>query len=135
MNAKQVALVHVARKELGLDDAIYRAVLEQCGGVESAGDLDSEGFERVMTCLTRMGFRSDWLKRTFGHRPGFASPGQVDLIRKLWRKWSDEGDETGLDHWLEHKFQVSALRFATPEIAHKVITALKAMTARKRGHA
>ncbi len=128
---KQIALVHLAKKKLALDDDTYRAVLVKCAGVQSAKDLDSSGFERVMDYFTQHGFRSDWLTRTFGNRSGFASPSQVDLIRKLWRQWSDQGDDDGLDHWLERKFHVSALRFATPDIAHKAITALKAMTARK----
>ena len=44
--------------------------------------------------------------------------------------WASEGDDKGLDSWLERKFGCSALRLATPDIAHKAITALKAMTTR-----
>lgn len=131
MTRDQLSVIHMAKKQLGLDDDTYRAVLLRQGGVESSKDLDQAGFESVMDYLTRSGFRSDWMKRTYGHRPGMASPNQVDLIKKLWRQWSDDGGESGLDHWLERKFQVSALRFATPAVAHKAITALKVMTARK----
>jgi hypothetical protein len=130
---KQMALVHVARNRLGLDEETYRAVLfRHGGGAASAKDLDLEGFDGVMSYLTACGFRSDWTQRTYGNRPGMASPSQVDLIRKLWREWSDTGDEAGLDHWLEKKFGCSALRFATPQIAHKAITGLKRMVARNR---
>ncbi|HML92213.1 regulatory protein GemA [Methyloceanibacter sp.] len=132
MTPKQISVVHLAKKRLELDNSTYRAVLMKYAGTESAKDLDQAGFERVMSHFNRLGFRSDWLKRTYGHRQGFASPRQIDLIRNLWVEWSDEGNETGLDHWLERKFGVSALRFATPAVAHKAITALKAMKTRKR---
>jgi len=131
INSKQMALVHLAKKRLGFDDDTYRAVLIRLAGVESAKDLDSIGFDRVMDYFDQNGFRSDWKKRTFGNRPGFASPSQIDLIKRLWRQWSEQGDDAGLDRWLERKFHVSALRFVTPDIAHKAITALKAMAARK----
>ena len=48
MNNKQLALIHVAKKELGLDDEAYRATLLAHGGADSARDLDQDGFKAVM---------------------------------------------------------------------------------------
>lgn len=112
LSPKQISVLHVAKKQLGLDDDTYRAVLSGVAGVESSTQLDNEGFRQVMAHFNRMGFRSDWMKRIYGERAGFASPLQCDLIRKLWRKWSDEGDAEGLDGWLESKFVCSALCYA-----------------------
>lgn len=56
--AGQLALIHVAKKELGLQDEDYRAILELYGGVSSAKFLTMAGFERVMAHLERLGFKS-----------------------------------------------------------------------------
>ena len=131
LTSKQIGLLHVAKKRLGLDEDDYRALLSREAGVESAKALDNEGFRRVMNAFKRLGFTSDWRKRIYGKCRGMASPSQVDLIRNLWCEWSDEGTDAGLNGWLERKFGSSALRFATPEVVGKAITALKAMVRRK----
>lgn len=129
---KQVALLHVAAKQLGLDEDTYRAALQVHGGTVSAKELDTRGFERVMAYFTACGFRSTWTQRTFGKRAGMASPRQVDMIRSLWEEWSGQADEQALNGWLERSYQVSALRFLTAGAASKAITGLKAMIRRKQ---
>ena len=131
LNRKQIALVHLAAKQLGLDDGTYRAALEHQGGVTSAKDLDHAGFTTVMAYFTACGFRSDWIKRTYGNRPGMASPGQVDLIRLLWRQYAGSGDDRALNRWLDRSFKASALRFVTRDQAAMAIAGLKAMIARQ----
>ena len=134
--AKKIALLHVAKKQLGLVEVDYRAILFGYGGVESAADLDEAGFRSVMNYLTALGFRSDWTKRTFGERPNMATPAQVDLVRKLWTEWHDgrgpgRGDrDAALNAWLAKYHKVSALRFVSRAKAQPVIAALKAMAAR-----
>lgn len=131
MTPKQIALIKVAKRQLGLTDDQYRALLLWAGGVESAKDLGATGFERVMGYLTRLGFKSDWNKRTFGNRRGMASPKQVDLIRELWRQFSGADDDAALGKWLELSYGVSSLRFLDALTAQKAITGLRAMTRRK----
>lgn len=132
MTPAQIALVHLAKKKLGWSEEMYRAVLYKLGGVVSAKDLDQDGFALVMEYATSYGFRSDWTKRTYGKRPGMATPKQVDLIRDLWREWSGADDDAGLNKWLDRSFGVAALRFATPNVASKAITALRSMIQRKK---
>lgn len=133
MTPKQIALVHLAAKQLRLDDDLYRTVLKVRGGVDSAKDLDRDGFERVMAYFTAHGFRSTWTKRTFGKRPGMASPEQVDIIRRLWERWSGDTDEAAINRWLERSYHISSLRFLTTENASKAINGLKAMVRRRGG--
>jgi hypothetical protein len=139
MTREQLALVHMAKKHLaktqGWDEDMYRLMLRQLGGVESAKDLDEKGFAQIMEYAASWGFRSDWRERTFGRRPGMATPRQVDLIRDLWWEWRGADGDAGLDKWMEHSFGVSALRFATPEVAAKAISGLKAMLRRKSAKA
>ena len=80
---KQIALIHVAKRDLGLDDDSYRDILLRFGRVTSAADLDAKGFYMVMKYLTALGFRSTWTLRTYGYRPTMATPPQIDLIRSL----------------------------------------------------
>lgn len=128
---KQLAVVHMAAAELKLDEATYRDVLDRFAGVTSAKDLDNRGFTAVMAYFTALGFRSTWTQRTYGRRPGMASPKQIDLIRRLWRSWSGADDEAALGHWIDHSFHVSALRFLDSAGADKAINGLRAMIRRK----
>lgn len=135
MTPKQLALLHAARRKLGLDEDSYRAVLKRHGDVDSAKELTPEGFKRVVDHFRASGFAKldpqPGDGRAFGDRPGFATAAQVDYIRNLWRAYSDDGGERGLDRWLERSFKVTALRFLPAEAAQKAITGLKRMTARK----
>lgn len=129
---KQIALVHVAKRQLALSEEIYRSVLINKGGVESAADLDNRGFNEVMAYFTACGFRSTWTARTFGRRPRMTTPRQVDLIRDLWRDWSEEAGDVELNKWIERSYHVSALRFLDAATGAKAIAGLKAMVRRKR---
>lgn len=132
MTKKKLSVIHIGKKALELSDDDYRTLLRDIGGVDSSKDLDSNGFEAVMFRFHQMGFRSRWANDNFGYRPGMASPNQVGLIRALWKQFTDgAGNEKSLAKWLDHKFHVSSVRFLDADKAHKVIGALKLMTARR----
>jgi hypothetical protein len=133
LHPKKIALLHVAKRQLALADEDYRAILMRFGGVDSAAELTQSGFELVMYELGRLGFKSTSSKRNFGERPGFASPAQVQLIRKLWADYHgpDEG-ERALSAWLTRFHHVAALRFVSAEAAANIIPGLKAMVARRQ---
>lgn len=132
--AKKIGLLHVARKQLGLDEDTYRDILREWGGVESSADLDEGGFKAVMFRLEKLGFQSTGGKRNFGDRHhSMASGAQVSLIRKLWSEYHpDDADERHLNAWLSKFHHVSALRFVSADKAGSVLTALKRMVARKQ---
>ena len=136
LSRKQVALIHVAKNQLKLDDGSYRAILRHIGGVESSKDLDPIGFELVMQYMIALGFKSDFSKTFYGHRPGVATPAQINLIRRLWVEYTEgKGSDATLGKWLDRTFKVSAVRFLGADQAPKAITALlamKAQTERKR---
>ena len=123
-------LIHVAKRQLGLDDATYRHILQDVAGVQSSKDLDDGGFADVMDYFDRLGFRSTSAAREFGHRRGMASPAQIGTIRKLWTEWATDGSEKSLNAWIERCFHVSSLRFLTNDNASKAITGLRAMAKR-----
>ncbi|MCL8381770.1 regulatory protein GemA [Xanthobacter aminoxidans] len=131
LNSKQIGLLHVAKARLKLDEITYRAILYKCGGAMSARDLDQRGFDAAMIYFASLGFRSDWTKRTYGERPGMATPSQVELLRQLWQQWAENDNEAALNSWLERSYQISALRFADRKTAAKAINGLRAMIRRK----
>lgn len=128
----KVGLIHVAKAKLCLTDDDYRAILRRVVGVESSKDLDDIGFTLVMEHFAGLGFKSDFQGRSFGERTGMASTRQVEMIRNLWREYTDgAGTDATLGKWLDGTFKVSALRFVTSDQARKAITALKKMKERK----
>jgi len=128
---KQLSLIHVAKSRLGLTDDDYRTILRRAAGVESSRDLDPLGFELTMDELHRLGFESDFAARNLGRRRGMASLKQVNLIHELWAEYTGgAGDDRGLDRWIERTFKVGSIRFLTPTMARKAITALFAMARR-----
>ena len=48
LDRSRTALIHLARKRLGLDEAAYRDLLRNAAGVSSSAELDERGFSRVM---------------------------------------------------------------------------------------
>ena len=45
---KKLAVIHIVKRELGLDDDVYRTILQREAGVRSAKDLDEKGFRHLM---------------------------------------------------------------------------------------
>ena len=131
----QLAMIHLAKMQTGVSDEDYREqFLFLFDGVRSAKDLSQEGVTKVLRAFAKIGFipQTKGQAQDFGERSGgMASPGQVRLIRRLWTKWHGHDDERTLNHWLENRFHVAALRFVSAAVATMAIEGLKAMLARK----
>lgn len=134
IDRSRTALIHLARKRLGLDEAAYRDLLLNAAGVSSSADLDERGFTRVMEAFERLGFVSTARKRTYGARPGMATPAQLTKIRVLWSQFTGgAGDDISLGQWLKGKWGVEHPRFLPGPEAHKAIGALSRMVQRRTG--
>lgn len=131
LTPKQLALLHVAKARLGLDDETYRDLLEDEAGVRSARDLDYAAFSAVMRRLERLGFHSRTRSVLPQRPPGMASAAQIDYLRALWRRYTGRTDERGLDTWLRKQTGAADLLALDRAGAHKALVALKAMVARQ----
>ena len=130
---RQLAVVHIAKKELGLSEEEYRSILLNVAGARSSTELDSIAFQLVMEHFRSCGWEARDAGRSYGFRPGMASPGQLALIRDLWDEYTaGEGTDRQLGKWLERTFKVSDLRFLSVDQTPKAIGALRAMVARSR---
>lgn len=131
ISRQKIALVHVAKAQLELTDADYRELLLRTANVNSSTELDEAAFERLMIEFERLGFRH--VKHSAPpRREGMASPAQISRIRTLWKKYTDDYDEPGLEHWLEVHLHVSAVRFCDASRAGKAVGILEKMVAGKR---
>jgi len=128
ITARQTKLLHVAKRQIGLDDETYRLALVKIAGVTTSKDLTQEGFTAMMGMFEYCGFRPlEASGKSYGKRKGFATPAQIELVRTLWMELHGTRalDEDALNGWLLKFFKVSSLRFLTEQAAPKVITALK----------
>ena len=134
LTKKQIAVLHVAQNQLGLDDESYRDALEAHGGVRSAKGLGYKGFKAVMGHFEKSGFvpKSEIRnpKSAIKDRPGMATTGQIKKIYALWwtlsGTWYQPGKEwKALRGFLRARFRVDHENFLKFKQAHKVIEALK----------
>jgi len=64
---RDLAKIHVAKKELQIDDDQYRDILWTLARVRSAADLDTHGRAQLLAYLRKLGFRA---KRGASHHEG-----------------------------------------------------------------
>lgn len=131
IDKKRIALIHVAKKALDMEDPAYRAMLVRVAGIATSADLDEAAFDRVMAEFERLGFRSTRGRATAARREGMASPAQLGKIRALWKEHSGNDDERRLCHWLEVHLHVSHPRFLEGWRAGKAVGILRKMAERK----
>lgn len=136
ISRKQIAMLHVARKQLAMADEDWRAILRQEAGAESSTELDAQGLQAVLGRLEALGFTPSGRPARgpeYGWRTGMASPRQVAYIRSLWEEYTDgKGDDRSLGKWLDRTIKVANLRFVTYGNAARAITALRAMVMRNK---
>lgn len=75
-----IKLVHVARRELGLDEPTYRAILLAQGGGESLAAMPIDGMTKVLDYLKAQGFK---VRVTKDDRKQATGPGAAK-VRALW---------------------------------------------------
>lgn len=54
---RDLAKIHIAKKQLGMDETTYREMLNAVAGVGSAADLDERGRAKVIKHLQNIGFK------------------------------------------------------------------------------
>lgn len=75
---RKMAIIHEAKKELGLDDESYRTLLKGAAGVRSAADIATyRQYAAVLDAFSQLGFRSI-------RRPSRQKSPQMDKCYALW---------------------------------------------------
>lgn len=126
-----LAKIHIAKKELALDDDTYRAMLREHGGVSSARDLTPLAAAKVLQHLEKAGFKP---KTNFGTRPRPA-PGRRALIGKIEAQLAEAKRPWAYAHAMaERMFKVEKVDWLREEQLSAIIAAL-AYDAKRRGAA
>lgn len=125
---KLIQLIHVGKKQLGLDDDLYREVLESCTGKTSSKEMNLAQLESVLDRMRQLGFQVE-SKDKSGVK-NLADDAQSKLIRHLWLQLHEAGqvrnsDEKALAKFIENKVGVSALQFLSTKNADMIITHLR----------
>ncbi len=119
LDRKKLALIHIVKKELGISDRDYRCLLRRIAGVESAKDLDQDGFRKIM----RFFVRSDYYRaNSFG----------MTLKQKMFIKSmaSQLGwEETHLRNFIHKYYRRDGLDVLNRKEASRLIESLKAIRA------
>lgn len=132
MNAKTqdrqrlIRLIHVAKRELVLDDDSYRAILQRIGKKTSAANLTVPELEKVLEHMKRSGFK---VRSKKGDRPQ-ASDDQSKMIRGLWLELAGmevvrNSSEAALGAFVKRMTKVDTLQWLSTEQASQVIEHLK----------
>lgn len=137
-----IRLIHVARRELGMQDDDYRSMLASMtalGGRTSAADLSIKGLELVLKALKTKGFkiRIKGSTAATSNKPGrrMASDPVSRKIRSLWLQLRDAGvlrdsSEKALAAYVKNTTGVEDLAWLNDAQARKVIEGLKSWLSR-----
>lgn len=127
---RYIKLIHVARREMRMDDETYRLMLSGMTGLDGAtstADLSVPNLQRVLEQLKQRGFKPRPSKA--GTRPR-ANDEQSRKIRSLWLELHDLGavrdpSEEALANFVKSMTKVSALQWLNVAQASRVIENLK----------
>lgn len=133
-----VVKVQIARKELRLDDATYRAMLERLTGRTSSANCSDAELGRVLNELKAKG----WTPKVVpggrsGKRPAVrtAQNPVAKKARAMWISLHQLGEvrdpsETALEAFARRQLKVERLHWANQSQGFRLIEALKAMAER-----
>jgi len=128
----RMAIIHLAKKQTGLDDEAYRAVLS-VADVSSAKDIKTDAqFSALMDAFLRLGFkptRRGGLNKCHSAVPG-TSPGMISrrqefYIKGLWELASRAKDEKSLRRMVKRIGKVDDISFLSRRAASALILALR----------
>ena len=120
---KELARIHIAKKELGLDEDVYRDILKQVCNVDSAKDLDQPGRNKLMAYFRGKGWGKE--NYTKGRPHNMQAPGRKRQLSKIEALLAEAGRPWSyVDGMVKKICKVDKLEFCTPALLSKIIAAL-----------
>lgn len=133
-----IAAIHVAKKQLGLDEDTYRAKLQLIVGKTSTKDMTEAERELVILKFREAGFVPKGAERRPTGRKKLSGP-YAGKLQALWiAGWNlgifHDRDDTALIAFVKRQTGIDAVQFVRfPDDAKKAIEALKAILNRDGG--
>lgn len=131
---KLVRLIHVARRDLNMDEDTYRAILHKATGKASTSDMTIPELEKTLEHFKRCGFKIRHARKNKHGKAVRSIPLAQDpdakKIRALWLFLHDLGlvrnaSENALAAYVKRITRVNALQWIDGEQAKIVIESLK----------
>lgn len=132
---RELAQIHIAKKQLDIDDTTYRAMLSTIARVDSAADLNAEGRRQVLAHLKARGFKPkasvssphrsvrgahsdwDWVNK--------AAPAKQAMLRKIAVMLKEaEREKAYVDAVARQMFGVELVEFCAPDQLRRIVSAL-----------
>ncbi|NMY85870.1 regulatory protein GemA [Pseudomonas proteolytica] len=79
----QLSKIHIAKKDLGLDDDTYRALLKRVAGVTSSKDITPMQAVAVLAEFKRLGWEQKAKPKTKGRAVPNVAPDRKKLVGKI----------------------------------------------------
>lgn len=118
----ELAKIHLAKKQLALDDDTYRAMLWTVARVHSARDLDDAGRRAVLEHLKARGFRGRPRTRSTRTTP---PRDRAALVRKVQAQMRAANVFSEyVDGMAKRMFQVERWEWCNPDQLHRLVAAL-----------
>jgi len=130
---RELAQIHIAKKDLGIDDDTHRLMLRTIARVESAADLNAEGRRQVIAHLKARGFKPrpgakvqrntassawDWVNN--------AAPDRQATLRKIAVMLKDaEREKAYADGIAKNMFRIERVEFCAPDQLRRIVAALE----------
>lgn len=128
---REIQLIKIAQKQLGMDDDGYRALLWRVAQVKSSTELDSVGRKAVLEHMEKCGWKRTGKPQT----RALADDPQSQKIRALWLQLHAADkvrnpSEEALAAFVKRQHGVAALQWLSAAQAQKLIEELKKWLAR-----
>lgn len=126
---RDLAKIHIAKNQLGMDDATYRGMLLAVAGAESASALNDDGLRRVLAHLARSGFKTKKNASRPGAYPG--RPKNMDdfergpMLRKIEAMLAEANLHWDYAHGIaKQMFKTDRVDWLPPDLLHRVVSAM-----------
>lgn len=126
--------IQIGRRQLGMDDDTYRAMLMRTVGATTSKGLTPRQIGRVLAELERLGFQPTSPKKaTAGRQTAEPAPERAALIGKIERQLAEaERTIAYADGMARRMFQVERVEWCDPDQLRRLVAAL-AYDAKRHG--
>lgn len=129
-NNKQLAKIHIAKKDLGIGESAYRGLLSGWG-VSSSKELSEKQADEVIEALKKVGFKprgsqkskvKSQIKITLPeNRPDeFATQKQMNMLTSMWVSYSREKTEESFRKFVSNIAKVDMVEWLLKADVQKV---------------
>lgn len=124
---RQLAQIHIAKNDLGLDDDTYRAILMDVAGVASAADLSAKGRRDVLARFESKGWNNK------KHRAPAVTAEKAPYVRKIGALLADMKLSWNYAHGIaKQMYKKPRVQWCEPEQLRAIVAALAKEQAKRQ---